>query len=109
MAGGGYIVSDHIHDILGITTSVAYSAIVIGIIVCLISFLGCFGALNEKGVILKVYFFLLAVLVLLEIGIGISGYVYRDSVDLYLESTWIKLYESNPSGLIEIENNVLDY
>lgn len=109
MAGGAYIVSDRTNDILGITTSVAYAAIIIGIIICLISFLGCFGALNEKGVILKLYFVLLAVLVLLEISIGISGYVYRDSVDLYLESTWIKLYKSNPSGLIEIENHVFSY
>jgi hypothetical protein len=55
-------------------------SIVIGCIITIVSFLGCFGAANEKGMLLKTYFALLIILVILEISVGIAAYVKRDAV-----------------------------
>jgi hypothetical protein len=64
--------------------SIKFRAIIIGIIVSVVSFLGCFGAANEKGMLLKTYFALLALLVILEIGVGIAAYGKSDSVFNFL-------------------------
>jgi hypothetical protein len=106
MAGGGYILSNKASYIIGLTTSIAYAAITIGIILCIISFLGCFGAANEKGIVLKSYYILLVLLVTLELSIGIAAYVNRDSINLILENRWIELFGSNPNSLIELETEV---
>jgi hypothetical protein len=53
---------------------------VIGLIITIVSFLGCFGAANEKGMLLKTYFGLLIILVILEISIGIAAYAKMDDV-----------------------------
>jgi hypothetical protein len=53
---------------------------VIGITITIVSFLGCFGAANEKGMLLKTYFALLIILVILEISVGIAAYAKMDDV-----------------------------
>jgi hypothetical protein len=37
----------------------------------IVSFLGCFGAANEKGMLLKTYFVILVVLIILELSVGL--------------------------------------
>lgn len=46
-----------------------------------ISFLGCFGAANEKGMLLKTYFALLLLVVVLELGVGGAAYTKKDDVN----------------------------
>ena len=45
--------------------------------------LGCLGATNEKGVLLKVYFAMLLVLVILQIIAGIVAASQKDTVRIY--------------------------
>jgi hypothetical protein len=89
MAGGGYIISNNANDIIGLSSSIATAAIGIGIVVSLISFLGCFGAANEKGGLLKTYFVLLMILVILQVAIGAAAYAKRDNIDPLLKDAWI--------------------
>jgi hypothetical protein len=88
MAGGGYIISNQANDIIGLSSSIATAAIVIGVIISLISFLGCFGAANEKGMLLKTYFVLLIILVILEVAVGAAAYAKRDNIDPLLQDAW---------------------
>jgi hypothetical protein len=74
------ITSSSSADILNLSGSIGISAIVIGIIITIVSFLGCFGAANEKGMLLKTYFGLLIILVILEISVGIAAYAKMDDV-----------------------------
>ena len=59
------------------------SAIVIGCIITIVSFLGCYGAANEKGMLLKTYFGILIILVILEISVGIAAKVKEDEVSFF--------------------------
>ncbi len=90
IGGGGFITSQSSQDILNLSGSIGVSAIIIGLIVTIVSFLGCFGAANEKGLMLKTYFGLLILLVILEIGVGIAAYAKRDAVRCVIFS-WSQL------------------
>jgi hypothetical protein len=83
IGGGGFITSQSSQDILNLSGSIGISAIVIGLIVTIVSFLGCFGAANEKGIMLKSYFGILILLVILEISVGIAAYAKRDAVSCF--------------------------
>ncbi|KAJ3088496.1 hypothetical protein HK102_008606 [Quaeritorhiza haematococci] len=79
---------DDPEDIVSLSGSVAISAIIIGIIVSIISFLGCFGAANEKGMLLKTYFALLILVILFQIGVGSAAYAKKDELPGLLEKSW---------------------
>ena len=79
----GSVIKSGRQDDIGVTESnIGTVAIVMGLIIGLISFLGCFGAANEKGLLLKSYFALLLIVIIMQIGIGIAAYVERDKVSL---------------------------
>jgi hypothetical protein len=107
MAGGGYIINNNA-DIIGLSSSIATSAIIIGVIISLISFLGCFGAANEKKLLLKSYFGLLIILVILEIAVGTAAYVKRDNIDPLLKDGWVHAFNQPDSNstILAIENTV---
>jgi len=89
IAGGAYIKSQSSDEnLLNITSAIAGWSVAIGVTVTIVSFLGCFGAANEKGMLLKTYFALLLLLVILEIGIGIAAYAKKDDVDGLLNASW---------------------
>lgn len=75
--------------------------------------MGCFGAANEKGMLLKTYFALLFLLVILELSIGIAAYGKRDTVYLFLtevgdlvEHAWYKDADSNSPLVLSVEKYV---
>ena len=76
MGGGGYIISNGSGDITGLTDGVATASIVIGAIVSIISFLGCFGAANEK--VLHLSFYLGSMTARLLLGLVVSFNESRD-------------------------------
>ncbi|KAJ3008284.1 Leukocyte surface antigen cd53 [Thoreauomyces humboldtii] len=78
--------------------TIANAAIAVGVIVTVVSFLGCFGAANEKGMLLKTYFALLIVLVVLEISVGIAAYAKRTSIEDSLGSAWTSAYLANSTA-----------
>ncbi|KAJ3306695.1 hypothetical protein HDV03_004326 [Kappamyces sp. JEL0829] len=105
MGGGGYIISNGSDDITGLTHGVASASIAIGAIVSIISFLGCFGAANEKGLLLKTYFALLVVLIILEVSVGAAAYAKRNEIPAQLDDAWIYLAQDpvHNSTLLGIE------
>lgn len=67
-------------------TSATYSVlidflIVAGILLFLVSFLGCYGVIKENRRVLLVYIFILLFIVLLELMVAFLGYVYKENVD----------------------------
>ncbi|KAH6569766.1 hypothetical protein BASA61_004660 [Batrachochytrium salamandrivorans] len=100
VGAGGYINTNSAEDIVGLSESIAVASIVIGCIVAIISFLGCFGAANEKGVLLKTYFALLLILVILEISIGAAAYAKRDEVSNSLDVAWHSSFSSGRNTTI---------
>ncbi|KAL2716451.1 CD63 antigen [Vespula squamosa] len=58
--------------------------IIVGIVVFLVSFFGCCGAVKENHCMLITYSVFLMIIFALELGAGISGYVMRSEVDSML-------------------------
>lgn len=84
IGGGAYQQSQASQsDVINLTGSISVAAIIIGLFITLVSFLGCFGAANEKGFLLKTYFAMLFVLILLEVSVGIAAYAKQDAVTRY--------------------------
>ncbi len=81
MAAGSYLTSNS-RDSAFLSTSIAGGAIGVGVLITLISFLGCFGAANEKGIMLKTYFALMLILVILELSVGIAAYAEQSHVNV---------------------------
>ncbi|KAJ3161070.1 Serine/threonine-protein phosphatase 2A activator 2 [Geranomyces michiganensis] len=94
-------------EIISLSGTVGTAAIVIGVIVTIVSFLGCFGAANEKGMLLKTYFALLIILVILELSVGIAAYSKRSAIGDTLQDAWSTAYEKNTNvshqALVQIE------
>lgn len=65
--------------------------IAVGLIVLLVSFLGCCGAVKENHCMIVSYIALLILIFILELSGGIAGYVCRDKVEAVLTE---KLTES---------------
>jgi len=63
-----------------LATDPAALLLAIGLIIFVISFAGCLGALRENKCLLKFYSGLLALMLLLEIATAILGYVYSGKV-----------------------------
>ena len=106
MAGGAYIVSNKVSDIVGLSGGIAAASIIIGILVTIISFLGCFGAANEKGILLKTYFIVLCVVIILEIAVGAAAYAQRDNIPNILENSWKNTYAADSVSIVKIQNSV---
>jgi hypothetical protein len=79
IAAGSYLTSNS-RDSAFLSTSIAGGAIGVGVVITLISFLGCFGAANEKGIMLKTYFALMLILIVLELSVGIAAYAEQSHV-----------------------------
>ncbi|KAM7387830.1 hypothetical protein PAMP_024043 [Pampus punctatissimus] len=54
--------------------------IIVGSVMFLITFLGCFGALRNITCLLKMFLGILAVILLLQVAAGIVGYLFTDMV-----------------------------
>lgn len=65
--------------------------IVIGVLIFIISFVGCWGALKENYCFILIFSVLLGIIFILEISAGISGYVLKgdaqDLIDKKLQET----------------------
>ncbi|KAI9336652.1 Tetraspanin family-domain-containing protein [Zopfochytrium polystomum] len=106
LAAGAYlqVSAPSTGDLIHLSTTIAAGSLGVGIVVVVVSFLGCFGAANEKGMLLKTYFGLLCALVVLELGVGGAAYAKRDAVvnvcfvaDL-VERQWEKLIADNTTA-----------
>jgi heme A synthase len=76
--------------------SVSAAAIILGCIVTMVSFIGCCGAVNEKGILLKTYFVFMLILIILQITAGSLAINRKDKVNisLFLTISLIRLDSS---------------
>jgi len=63
-----------------------YIMIGCGVFIVLVGFIGCWAAVKEHGWALKLYMFVLVILVVVEIAGGITGYVMRNKLSNGLKS-----------------------
>jgi len=63
-----------------------YIMIACGVFIVLVGFIGCWGAIKEHGWALKLYMFVLVILVVVEFAGSIAGYVMRNKLSHGLES-----------------------
>lgn len=72
--------------------------LVVGIIVFLVSFFGCCGAVKENHCMIITFSVLLLVILALEVGAGISGYMMRRNIGTMLQqrmNNTLHEYETN--------------
>jgi len=83
-----------------ITTTVAVGVIVLGAIVFVISFMGCFGAFKVSKCLLYTYAVVLLLLLIAFLVIGIVGYLNKSSLYTYASDAWSEA-SNDTRGLIE--------
>ena len=77
-----------------LATDPAALLLAIGLIIFVISFAGCLGALRENKCLLKFYAGLLALMLLLEIAAAILGYVYSGKVKNEMHNTFTMMIDN---------------
>lgn len=77
-----------------LTTDPAAILLGIGIVMFVISFAGCLGALRENTCLLRFYSFMLGFMLLLEITAAILGYVYSEKVKTEMHNAFTKMIEN---------------
>ena len=61
-------------------------AIVVGVVIVLVAFLGCCGAINEVAPMLLAFFILMLIIFILEVAAGALAYSKRNEVSTILWS-----------------------
>lgn len=82
---------DQISDL---STDPAVLLLCVGIVMFIISFTGCVGALRENRCLLKFYSGLLGLMLLLEITAAILGYVYSGKVKEEIHKAFTKMIDN---------------
>ena len=77
-----------------LTTDPAAILLGVGIVMFVISFAGCLGALRENICLLRLYSFLLGFMLLLEITAAILGYVYSEKVKTEMHNAFTKMIDN---------------
>ncbi|KAK9879961.1 hypothetical protein WA026_008470 [Henosepilachna vigintioctopunctata] len=65
--------------------TVPWILIAVGIFIFIIAFLGCCGAVKESHCMITTFAFLLIVIFVLEVTVGVMGYIHRNEVEHMLE------------------------
>ncbi|XP_017075330.2 CD63 antigen [Drosophila eugracilis] len=98
-AGVGAVYTGYELFLAGKFFSIPTFLIVIGSFIILISFFGCWGALKENYCLVLSFSIMLAIIFILELAAGISGYVLRnDASTLIKTSLTDSLHEYNVVG-----------
>ncbi|KAG1649596.1 Tetraspanin-11 [Nymphon striatum] len=86
---GTIVAKQHFLSLLVTSTYAATTHILVvtGILVFIITFIGCIGILKENRCLLLIYTFSLLVIFLLEVVAGILAYVYVEQVEVELTSS----------------------
>ncbi|KAH8374398.1 hypothetical protein KR009_006951, partial [Drosophila setifemur] len=95
-AGVGAVYTGYELFLAGKFFSIPTFLIVIGAFIIVISFFGCWGALKENYCLVLSFSIMLAIIFILELAAGISGYVLRsDASDLINKSLLASISEYN--------------
>lgn len=84
-------------------SSVGILTIILGVLVFIIAFCGCCGAIKESKLLLTIFVVLLLIILIIEIVAAVLGYVFRSSVDSavdeeLMQGLWQYNYMENKTG-----------
>uniref|UniRef100_A0A2P2HWX8 Tetraspanin n=1 Tax=Hirondellea gigas TaxID=1518452 RepID=A0A2P2HWX8_9CRUS len=75
------------------TFSVPIILLIMGVIVMLIGFFGCFGALRESPCLLYTYATIVLLLLIAQISVAIYGIVKQDELKAFISGNMVKVFE----------------
>jgi len=67
--------------------SVSVFVIVLGVIIFILGFLGCCGAIKENYCMITTFAILMSIILILQITAGVLGFVYKGKVETIVENT----------------------
>ncbi|XP_046404870.1 CD63 antigen-like [Ischnura elegans] len=70
--------------------------IIVGVVVFIVAFFGCCGAIKENHCMVVTFSVLLVIIFVLEVAGGITGYVLKDDVNKVMEENLNQLLEEYP-------------
>ncbi|KAG0326711.1 Tetraspanin [Dissophora globulifera] len=85
------------------STLLPHLILVLGATISLVSFLGYYGALNEKRWILWLHGLILLIAIALQITVGTIAFVYRNQGNEVLDKAWDRVYKSDPRVIQDLE------
>ncbi|XP_061419467.1 CD63 antigen-like [Lethenteron reissneri] len=80
------------------TTGAPVLLIVVGSIILVVAFFGCFGSIKENRCMLGTFTALLVIILLVEIAAGIAAFVFKDKINGYFSKDLKDLYNKYPSS-----------
>lgn len=79
--------------------------IAVGIIIVIVAFFGCCGAIKESQIMLTIFFTLLMLIFILELAGGIYGFVNRDEIEDQLQKDFVDAIENKYN---QTDDSVID-
>ncbi|KAF9999160.1 Tetraspanin [Entomortierella chlamydospora] len=86
------------------STLLPHLILVLGATISLVSFLGYYGAMNEKRWILWIHVLTLLIAIALQITVGAIAFVYRDHGNEVLDNAWERVYKTDPRVIQDLES-----
>ncbi|KAJ3370997.1 hypothetical protein GGF31_003727 [Allomyces arbusculus] len=91
-------------SVVGIVSSnLPLSCILLGLVVAVVSLVGCFGVANEARLFIRIYFILLTLLIFGQIVLGAVAASHKEDVEYYITQAWTNAYETDQSVLRRIQ------
>ncbi|KAI1297112.1 hypothetical protein EDD11_007222 [Mortierella claussenii] len=86
------------------STLLPHLILILGATISLVSFLGYYGAMNEKRWILWIHGLILLIAIALQITVGAIAFVYRNQGNKVLDKAWDRVYRSDPRVIQDLES-----
>lgn len=80
--------------------------LILGIIVMLIGFFGCFGALRESPCLLYTYATIVLLLFIGQVGVGIYGIVEKEEIMKFVSDNMINIFNKYGRDDVELTNSL---
>lgn len=93
----------------GEVTTTSIALMVLGGVIFLIAFFGCCGALREDTCMIQTYGVVLLIILIAEVAIGITAFVYKGKVEDVLDKEGLKFflnYAQNNQTIDEIQKDL---
>ncbi|KAG0254396.1 hypothetical protein DFQ27_006857 [Actinomortierella ambigua] len=85
------------------STLLPHVVLVLGATISLMSFLGYYGAINERRWVLWIFLLVLLIAIALQITAGIVAFIYRNQGTEVLDNAWSRVYRSDPRVVQDLE------
>lgn len=92
---------DSVYDVI---LNISLVVLITGFVVLIISFAGCLGALRENNCLLKFYSLCLLFFFLMEMGIAITGFVFPQNMNTFLEESFTERIIVNYRDDADLQN-----